>query len=254
MIRILSALILFFASLATSSAAQPETKFLNEKWAFEGVFGKFDRASVQRGYQVYKQVCSACHSMKRIYYRNLQEIGFSEAEVKQIASEYLIPDGPNDEGEMFDRAGLPSDHFKSPYPNEQSARNANGGALPPDLSLIIKARENGANYVYSLLNGYEKAPKDHQVPEGKYYNKYFAAGNYNIGMLEPLQDGLVQYQDGTATNKKQLAKDVVNFLQWAAEPEMEERKAMGLKVMLFTLVFTIIFFLAKKRIWSRLEK
>lgn len=252
MIRFIFLALIFFSQNLYAAGGASE-KLIQVNWPFEGMGGKFDRASIQRGLQVYKQVCSACHSMNKLSYRNLRDVGFSEDEVKQIASDYLITDGPNDEGEMFERPGLPSDKFKNPYPNTQSARNANGGALPPDLSLIIKARENGANYVYSLLNGYENAPKDHQTPEGKYYNKYFAAGNFNIGMPQPLQDGLVQYQDGTASDKKQLAKDVVNFLQWAAEPEMEERKRMGIKVLLFTLAFTLIFYFAKKAVWSRLD-
>ncbi|MES2678063.1 MAG: cytochrome c1 [Pseudomonadota bacterium] len=221
-------------------------------WEFEGFFGSFDKQSIQRGYQVYKEVCSACHSMKLVAYRNLQEVGFSENEVKQIASEYNVTDGPDDSGEMFDRPALPSDRFVSPYPNEQAARAANGGALPPDLSLIVKARHDGANYVYSLITGFAEAPDDFKINEGKYYNPYFAGRQ--ISMPPPLaDDGAVEYKDGTVATKEQMAIDVVNFLQFAAEPEMESRKQMGVKAMAFLAIMTILFAVAKKLVWRKVK-
>ena len=221
-------------------------------WEFEGFFGRFDKQSIQRGYKVYKEVCSTCHAMKLVAYRNLQNIGFSENEVKQIASEYMVNDGPNDDGEMFDRPALPSDYFVSPFTNEQAARAANGGALPPDLSLIIKARHEGANYVYSLLTGFEDAPEEFKINEGKYYNLYFAGRQ--ISMPPPLaDDGAVEYQDGTVATKEQMAIDVVNFLQFAAEPETESRKQMGVKAMVFLAIMTLLFAIAKKLVWRQVK-
>ena len=220
-------------------------------WAFDGVLGKFDRPSIQRGLQVYREVCAACHGVQRVAFRSLTEVGFSEAEVKSMAAEYTVLDGPDDSGEMFDRPGRPSDRFPAPYPNEQAARAAQGGAYPLDLSLIVKARADGANYVYSLLTGYHDAPEGITVPQGMYYNPYFVGGL--IAMAPPLKDGAVEYQDGTASTTDQMARDVVNFLQWAAEPEMETRKRMGVRVMIFLLIMTGFFYVAKKRIWSKVE-
>jgi ubiquinol-cytochrome c reductase cytochrome c1 subunit len=222
------------------------------KWEFDGVFGRFDKASVQRGYQVYKEVCSACHSLKLLAYRNLEEIGFSEAEVKQIAAEYSVTDGPNDDGEMFDRTGLPSDKFVGPYANDNAARSANGGALPPDLSLIVKARHDGANYVYSLLTGFVDAPDGFVMAQGKQYNPYFEGRQ--ISMPVPLtDDGQVEYKDGTYATKEQMAIDVVNFLQFAAEPEMQHRKKMGIRSMIFLAILFVILLAAKKAVWRRLK-
>lgn len=231
-----------------TSALHP--KKLN--WEFEGFFGRFDKASIQRGYQVYKEVCSACHSLKLMSYRNLQDIGFSEAEVKQIASEYLITDGPNDDGEMFERPALPSDKFVSPYPNEQSARSANGGAYPPDLSLIIKARHDGPNYVYSLLNGYKDAPEGFELAVGKNYNPYFEGRQ--ISMPAPINDdGQVEYKDGTIATKEQMIIDAVNFLQYVSEPETEHRKKMGVRTMIFLGILLVLLVLAKRAIWKNVK-
>ncbi len=236
------------ASSGNNSALKPQTL----KWEFDGFFGRFDKQSIQRGYQVYKEVCSACHSMKLMSYRNLENIGFSEDEVKQIASEYTVTDGPNDEGEMFERPSLSSDKFASPFTNDNAARVANGGALPPDLSLIIKARHDGANYVYSLIRGFEKAPEHFELAEGKYYNPYFEGRQ--IGMIPPLEeDGTVEYKDGTYPTKEQMTIDVVNFLQFAAESEMQDRKKMGVRSMLFLVVLVILLIIAKRRTWSRLK-
>jgi ubiquinol-cytochrome c reductase cytochrome c1 subunit len=222
------------------------------KWNFDGYFGSFDRASIQRGFQVYKEICSACHGLSRVAYRNLQEIGFSENEVKQIASEALVTDGPNDEGEMFERAGLPSDKFVGPYANEQAARAANGGAYPPDLSLIVKARHDGPNYVYSLLTGYEEAPDGFPLTNGKNYNPYFEGRQ--ISMPSPINDdGQVEYKDGTFAAKEQMVIDVVNFLQWAAEPETEHRKKMGVRTMIFLAILFVILIAAKKAVWKNVK-
>lgn len=222
------------------------------KWEFEGFFGRFDKASIQRGYQVYKEVCSACHSLKFMSYRNLQDIGFSEDEVKYIASEYLVTDGPNDDGEMFDRPGLPSDKFVSPYPNEQSARSANGGAYPPDLSLIIKARHDGPNYVYSLLNGYREAPEGFELASGKNYNLYFEGRQ--ISMPSPInEDNQIEYKDGTVATKEQMIIDVINFLQYASEPETEHRKKMGIRTMIFLSILLVLLVLAKRAIWKNVK-
>jgi len=232
----------------TTSALHPKKM----KWEFEGIFGRFDRASIQRGYQVYREVCSACHAMKQVSFRNLAQIGFNENEIKQIASEYLVTDGPNDEGEMFERAGLPSDKFVSPYANEQSARSANGGAYPPDLSLIIKARHDGANYVYSLLTGYKEAPDDFNLASGKNYNQYFEGRQ--ISMPPPiLEDQQVEYKDGTYATKEQMIVDVVNFLHFSAEMEMENRKKMGIRTMIFLTILLVILVMAKRAIWQKVK-
>ncbi len=249
--RILIAALLSL-SLATPVFAAGDSEHPKQMpWSFDGVFGTFDRQSAQRGLQVYREVCAACHSLNRVAFRSLTGIGFSAEEVKALASEYSVMDGPDDEGEMFERAGKPSDKFVPPYPNEKAARALNNGAYPPDLSLIIKARPDGANYVYSLLTGYEDAPADMQMNEGMSYNPYFSG--QQIAMAPPLSEGVVSFEDGTEATVDQMAKDVVNFLQWAAEPEMEMRKKMGVKVMIFLLVMTILFYLAKQRIWRNLH-
>ncbi|MBM3467021.1 MAG: cytochrome c1 [Alphaproteobacteria bacterium] len=247
---IIPLLILFssFGAIADATAKKP----LQLVWPFEGIFGTFDRQAAQRGAQVYLEVCSTCHSNHNLYYRNLKDIGFSEAEIKQLAQKYTVKDGPNAEGEMFDRPALPSDRFVSPYPNEEAARAANNGAYPVDLSLIIKARQDGPNYVFSLLSGYQDAPADVKLMPGLYYNPYFEGGQ--IAMPPPLTEGQVTFSDGTPATVEQMAKDVVVFLQWAAEPEMEHRKSMGLKVMIFLLVFTVFFYTAKKKIWKNISR
>jgi len=202
------------------------------KWSFDGAFGSVDREAAQRGFKVYKEVCSACHSLKRVAFRNLMELGFSEAEIKSLAASYSIKDGPNAEGEMFERPGRVSDYFVGPYAN------------------IIKARENGANYVYSLLTGYEDPPQGFQLGENMHYNPYFSGGGSQFAMTPPLtSEGQVEYTDGTKPTVDQMAKDDVNFLQWVAEPEMENRKSLGVKILIFTSLFTAIMYFAYKRIW-----
>lgn len=252
-IKNLRAIFCLFAIFSTSYALANATSLKPKQilWPFEGVFGKFDRQSAQRGAQVYLEVCSACHGLDHLYYRNLKDIGFSDDEIKEIAKKKTIMDGPNEAGEMFERQALISDRFVPPYPNEQAARAANNGSYPVDLSLIVKAREDGANYIFSLLTGYQEPPKDLAVPTGLYYNPYFE-GKY-IAMPAPLSADQVTYIDGTPASVEQMSRDIVVFLQWAAEPEMEHRKSMGLKVMIFLVIFTIFFYIAKKRIWQNIK-
>jgi ubiquinol-cytochrome c reductase cytochrome b/c1 subunit len=234
-------------SYAASDALHP----IDATWPQDGVFGTFDRAALQRGYQVYKEVCAACHAMKLVKFRNLTEIGLTEAQVKALAGEYTISDGPDDNGDMFDRPRLPSDPLPSPFANEQAARAANGGAYPKDLSLIIKARHGGEDYLFSLLTGYKDAPNG-EVREGQYYNPYFAGGW--IGMASPIAaDGQVTYADGTVATKEQMARDVTQFLAWASEPHMEARKQMGVKVMIFLFVLACFMYVAKKRVWKDIK-
>lgn len=244
-----SLLALGMASAAHSESGQKAPRKID--WPFDGVFGRVDKQSAQRGFQVYKEVCSACHSLKRVAFRNLTEIGFSEAEVKALAASYQIKDGPNDSGDMFERPGKPSDSFVPPYANEQAARAANNGANPPDFSLLFKARHDGGNYIYSLITGYEPAPAGFTLGDGQYYNPYMAGGR--IAMPVPLSDGQVTYEDGTVASADQMARDVVNFMQWAAEPEMEWRKQMGLKVMIYLAIFTAFMYIAKRNLWSKLH-
>lgn len=238
--------IVFFSTAAFGSLTEKKPKQM--VWPFEGLFGSFDRQSAQRGAQVYFEVCSACHSMKHVYYRNLKQIGFSEEEIVQISKNKVVVDYSDKDVAPFERPGLPSDAFVGPYANKSEAQLSNNGAYPVDLSLIIKAREDGANYLFSLLTGYEENKTGVKTPDGLYYNSYFH-GNF-IAMPQPLSDDQVQYIDGTKATIEQMAKDVTIFLQWAAEPEMEERKSMGIKVMIFLSIFTIIFIIAKRRIWK----
>ena len=234
--------------------AETSNELLKVDWSFKSFFGKFDRASLQRGYQVYTEVCASCHSMKYLSYRNLAEKGgpeFSEEEAKNFASQFEVIDGPNSDGEMFTRAAKLSDKFVKPYNNDQEAKNANGGAYPPDMSVLVKARKGGADYIYSVLLGYEDPPADIKLDEGVYYNKYMY-GN-KIKMASPLSDGIVEYSDGTKATQKQMAKDVVTFLMWSAEPHLESRHRVGFKVIIYLLVLTILVYFSMKRIWSRIE-
>ncbi len=232
---------------APALAAEEGIKLPAQSWSFEGVFGTFDPAARQRGFQVYKEVCSACHAMKLLSYRNLEDIGFSEAEVKAIAASVQVTDGPNDQGEMFERPGRPYDRFKSPFPNDQAARAGNNGALPPDLSLIVKARPNGPDYVYGILTGFGDAPADMKMMDGMNYNKYFPG--HQIAMPAPLSDDRVTYADGTKATVAQEAHDVVTFLAWAAEPNLEARHRLGIKVIIFLLLVTGVLYAVKRKIW-----
>ncbi|PIR32638.1 MAG: cytochrome c1 [Alphaproteobacteria bacterium CG11_big_fil_rev_8_21_14_0_20_44_7] len=219
-------------------------------WSFDGIFGKYDRQSAQRGYQVYKEVCASCHGLRLISFRQLQDLGFSEAETKALAAEYNY-DSINDDGDIEDRPGNPSDRFKSPFANAKAAAAMNNGKAPPDLSLMVKARPNGANYIYSLLTGYESAPAHAELQPGLNFNPYFPGEQ--IAMAAPLQAGQVEYMDGTEATVGQMSQDVVNFLQWTAEPDMEKRKRMGIKIMILLSVMTIFFYAAKVRIWARVK-
>jgi cytochrome c1 len=226
-----------------------------QDWSFAPPFGSYDQAQLQRGYRVYKEVCANCHSMRLLSYRNLGDPGgphFSEAAVETLASQVQVTDGPDDKGEMFQRPGRPSDRFRSPYPNEQAARVANRGALPPDLSVIAKAREGGADYLYALLTGYEEAPAGVEMAKGMQYNEAFPG--HQIAMPNPLVDGVVPYTDGTKPTVDNYAKDVSAFLMWAAEPKLEERHKLGARVMIFLIVFAVIMYLSKRAVWSRLHK
>jgi ubiquinol-cytochrome c reductase cytochrome c1 subunit len=219
-------------------------------WPFSGHTGHVDKQAAQRGFQIYSQVCSACHSMNLVAYRDLGKLGFSVEEIKAVAKQKQVSD-LDDNGQVVQRPGKPFDHFVPPFPNEDASRAANNGAYPPDLSLIIKAREHGPDYVYSILTGFGNPPANETPVANKYYNPYFQ--NHWISMPPPLNEGAVTYQDGTKASVDQMARDVVTFLQWAAEPEMEQRHEMGIKVMIFLFVMTILTYIAKKRVWRNLK-
>jgi ubiquinol-cytochrome c reductase cytochrome c1 subunit len=224
----------------------------DHEWKHTGMFGTFDRAELHRGFQVFQEVCASCHSLEFIAFRNLVEIGYSEEQIKAIAAEYEVEDGPDAEGDMFMRPARSYDYFPDPFANPQAARASNGGALPPDLSLMVKARDGGVDYLYALLTGYEEeAPEGFELVEGMSYNHYFR-GN-QIAMPEPLYEEAVEYADGTEPTLEQLAHDVSVFLAWAAEPEMEFRKKTGLKVLIFIAIFTALIYIIKRRIWARLH-
>tara|TARA_B100000579_G_scaffold320781_1_gene270415 strand:- start:1346 stop:2218 length:873 start_codon:yes stop_codon:yes gene_type:complete len=246
-------LIIFFIGFSNLVYSEEnKVEFLKNNWSFEGVFGTFDRASLQRGYQVYQEVCSGCHSVKHLSYRNLSEKGgpeFSLEESKAIAAQFEITDGPNEDGEMFTRPARLSDKFASPFPNVKAAAAANDGAYPPDMSVLAKARKGGADYIYSLLMGYEEAPAGYELDDGVYYNKYMPG--YKIKMAEPILDGIVEYADGTETTKAQISKDVTTFLVWAADPHLEARHRMGFKVFFFLIILLTLVYLSKQKVWSR---
>ncbi len=247
-IALTSAVVMMLSS-PVAIAAEGEAPLTNVDFSFKGPLGTYDKAALQRGLMVYRQVCSSCHSLKRVAYRNLTALGYTEDQVKAIAAEYTITDGPNDDGEMFDRPGRPSDKFKSPFANDKASMAANGGALPPDLSLITKARHGGGDYVFSILTGYTTPPEELVIPEGKYYNKVMV-GNV-IAMPPPLTAGAVPYEDGVPQTVEQYSKDVATFLTWAAEPEMEQRKQMGVKVLMFLAVFAGLMYAVKRKIWEK---
>tara|TARA_B100001029_G_scaffold173619_1_gene172715 strand:+ start:1405 stop:2190 length:786 start_codon:yes stop_codon:yes gene_type:complete len=247
-------LCILYTSLFTISNSAEKTELLEQDWSFKGITGKFDRAALQRGYQVYTEVCASCHSMRLLSYRNLGEEGgpeFSLDQVKAIAANFEVEDGPNEDGEMFSRPGRPSDKFVSPYPNIQAATAANGGAYPPDMSVLVKSRKGGADYIYSVLMGYEDPPANIQLDEGVYYNKYMEGKK--IKMSNPLSEGIVTYQDGTLASESQMAKDVTTFLTWAAEPTLEQRHKMGVRVIIFLIIFTILIYFSMRRLWSDID-
>jgi len=281
-ITLTSAVVLSLGLGGVANAAGGGPKPPAEDWSWTGYFGSFDRASAQRGLQVYTEVCASCHGLKRVAYRNLVDLGYSAEEIKGYAAEFEVEDGPNSEGEMFTRPAKPSDRFVSPFPNNEAAIAANG-ALPPDLSLIIKTRAggegniavnfvkwmggrgtaSGADYLYHLLTGYieeddvEVAIADGRlqhgfVPiEGKGINQWFAG--HNISMSPPFDDDYVEYEDGTEASKEQIARDVTTFLAWASEPELEQRKSVGIYVILFLLVMLGLFIGAKRRLWAGIK-
>ena len=235
-------------------------------WSFAGPFGTYDKAQLQRGFKVYKEVCSACHSMKLVAFRTLEGLGYNEAQVKALAAGYKVQDGPNAQGEMFERDGRPADRFPSPFPNENAARAANGGAYPPDFSVLAKARtyergfpwwiidifsqfqEQGPDYIHALLVGYEDAPQGFTMPPGGHYNKYFPG--HVIAMPKPITEGQVTYDDGAPQTLEQYSHDVAAFMAWAAEPHMVARKRLGFQVMIFLLVLSGLLYFTKKKVWS----
>lgn len=236
-----------------------------QDWSFKGLFGKFDQAALKRGFQVYAEVCANCHSLKLVAYRNLAAIGLPEGQIREYAATKSVQDGPNDAGEMFTRPALPSDRFVSPFANEKAARAANGGAYPPDLSLMVKARKGGPDYLFGILTGFKDQPpeeflkawKEHhegadfKMMDGMQFNEYFP-GN-QIGMPPPLSEGSVTYADGTQATVAQMSRDVTAFLAWTASPEMDHRKALGMKVLLFVAVLTAMLYAVKRKIWSNLH-
>ena len=244
---------LFFFNTQNIIAAET-ANLLKQDWSFKGFFGKFDRSSLQRGYQVYTEVCASCHSLKYLSYRNLSQKGgpeFSEEQAKAIASQFEVTDGPNSEGEMFTRIAKLSDKFVSPYANDEEAKALNGGAYPPDMSVLVKARKGGADYIYSVLLGYDDPPSNIILDEGVYYNKYMY-GN-KIKMAKPLSDVLIEYSDGTKATEEQMAQDVVTFLSWAAEPHLESRHKIGFRAIAYLIIITVLVYFSMKKIWSRVE-
>ncbi len=272
--------LMFSAAVATAaeegghSAAEPThfpiLKPQQMDWSFAGPFGTYDKGQLQRGFKVYREVCSACHSMNLVTFRTLEHLGYSEAQVRAIAADYTISDGPNADGDMFERPALPSDHFPSPYPNAEAAAASNGGAAPPDFSLIAKARavergfptfvfdiftqyaESGPDYIHALLTGYElEPPAGMEISEGTYYNPYFIAGK-SLAMAQPISDGQVTYDDGAPETLEQYSRDVSAFLMWAAEPHMEDRKKTGFRVIIFLLIFAGLVYLTKRKVWTEI--
>ena len=236
------------------------------KWSFTGPFGKYDRAQLQRGLKVYREVCAVCHGLKYVAFRNLADLGYSEGQIKAIASEYKIQDGPNDQGDMFEREGRPADHFPTPWPNENAARARYNG-VPPDMSVLAKARgyergfpwfifdmftqfqEHGVDYIHALMVGYkEKPPAGFTLPQGSFYNEYFPG--HAIAMPPPLSDKRIDYTDGSPTTVDQFSKDVSAFMMWAAEPHMEARKRIGFQVMIFLIVLAGLLYFTKKKVWA----
>ena len=242
--------VMLLVGVISSSAwgAGGDVTLKTRDWSFSGPFGTFDKAAMQRGFQVYNEVCAGCHSMKLLAFRNFADLGYNEAEIKALAAQYEVQDGPNDDGEMFMRPAIPADRMPSPYANDNAARAGNNGALPPDLSLIAKARPNGPNYLYSLLSSYENAPNDKEVPDGMYYNAAYPG--HLIAMPQPLYGDDVEYSDGAATSIDALSADLTQFLMWAAEPKMEVRKRTGVAAVFFLSIFVIFSYLAKRRIWA----
>ncbi|HVY15062.1 MAG TPA: cytochrome c1 [Rhodopila sp.] len=246
----------FAAGLLATAAMVPaahaqEEQLPHENWSFNNLFGTYDLAAAQRGFQVYSQICSNCHSMQMLHYRDLAGIGLSPEQIKAVAAAVTVPQGVDDQGNPKEGPATPADEFRSPFPNPQAARAANGGALPPDLSLIVNAREGHANYVYGILTGFTNPPAGFKMQDGMHYNKMFPG--HQIAMPQPLQDGSVDYTDGTPNNLAQEAHDVVTFLAWASNPELTERKQMGVRVILFLMVMTGLTYAVKRKVWADVE-
>lgn len=236
-------------ALLSSPAAHAEDEtapLLKGNFTFDGMFGTIDKASAQRGFQVYKEVCAACHGLYEVSYRNLEGLGYTEDQVKAVAAEAQVTD-IGDDGQPMQRPGKPSDRFVRPFPNEKAARAANNGAYPPDLALMAKARKGGPDYIFSLLQGFRDPPADVKMGANMNYNIYFAG--HQIAMPPPLANGTVTYTDGTANDLSQEAHDVATFLEWTANPELDERKQMGVKVVLFLIITAVLLYLGKRRIW-----
>ncbi len=258
----LCCLLFSFAAPSPLLAADDVLDIKKIDWSFSGPFGTFDRGALQRGYKVYKNVCASCHSMSLLSFRNLSQPGgpsFSEAQVKALAAEYMVSGEPDADGEISERPGEPRDKFPSPYANENVAKASNNGAMPPDLSVIVKARKYGADYIYSLLTGYADAPQGIEIAEGQYYNKAYSDNNADypggaLAMAPPLSDDIVEYTDGTAQTVQQYSKDVTYFLTWAAEPTMEARKRIGFQVMVFLLFLVGLLLFATRKIWREVKK
>jgi len=269
--------IVFAATLAASlsaigmrvAPAQEAEQPPRLHWSFHGPFGTYDPAQLQRGFKIYREVCSTCHSLKLLAFRNLADPGgpdFTEAQAATVAASFEVTDGPNDKGKMFERPGKLADHFPPPFPNDQAARAALGGGLPPDMSVLAKARsteagfpwfifdaftqyqEAGPDYIHAILTGYEdQPPAGFALAPGTQYNKYFPG--HAIAMPKPLSDGQVEYTDGTPATVDQYAKDISAFLMWAAEPKLDERKRLGFQVFVFLLVLTGLLYFTKRRVW-----
>ena len=275
--RGLAALGLGLAFTASAAAQEeggtphyPLRKPVEQEWSFSGPFGTYDKGQLQRGFKVYREVCSSCHSLDMVAFRTLEGLGYTEEQVRAIAAEYEVEDGPDENGDMFTRPATPSDRFPAPFANPQQAAASNNGAVPPDFSLIAKARaaergfptfvfdiftqyaEGGVDYIYSLLAGYEDPPEGIEVPEGTYYNPYFISAA-SLAMAPPLSDGMVTYEDGTPETVDQYARDVSAFLMWAAEPHLEARKLTGFTVMIFLVLFGALVYLTKRKVWAEVH-
>jgi ubiquinol-cytochrome c reductase cytochrome c1 subunit len=233
---------------ATPALAQEAPTPPHQNWSFDGPFGTFDLAAAQRGFQVYSEVCSVCHSMQYLHYRDLAGIGLTDGQIKAIAAAVTVPHGLDDQGSPKEGPATPADAFRSPYPNEQANRAAHNGALPPDLSLMVNAREGHGDYIYSILTGYADPPPGMQMQDGMNYNKMFIG--HQIAMPPPLTDGRVTYADGTTATVEQMSRDVVTFLSWAANPEMVQRKQIGWRVVLYLLLLTGLTYAVKRKVWA----
>ncbi|WP_375640234.1 MULTISPECIES: cytochrome c1 [unclassified Bartonella] len=269
----------FSAQSLASDASDQEEGFISfplqvpkkQEWSFSGPFGLYDKAQLRRGLKVYKQVCSSCHGLKYVAFRNLKDLGYDQEQIKALAGQYEVCDGPNREGKFFKRAGVATDYFPSPFSHEEEARFILNSAYPPDLTLMARARgvslpfpalitdalthydTAGPDYITALLTGYQKAPKEIKILNGYWYNPYFIAGN-SLTMAPPLSDGMVTYEDGTPEIIEHYARDVSAFLMWAADPHMEIRKKTGFRVILFLIIFAGFVYILKNRIWCRLEE